>query len=462
MNALMTESKTVWNKVTPKNESQVNSISEGYLDFLENVKTEFEAVDYFVEKLKNYRFQDLEELDSVKPGTSFYFVHMGRTLAAGIIGKNGLSNGLYVIASHIDSPRIDLKPKPIYEDSESNTVLLKTQYYGGIKKYQWVNRPLALHGRIYTKEGKLIQIRLGESRDDPVIVIPDLLPHIAKKVQGERKLFEGIEAEEMNALFGSIPGDFDKEPIKNNVLKILKENYGIEEEDLASSDLYLVPADKPRLSGIDSSMIVGYGHDDKACAYASFRALADVSAPDDTVLVLFYDKEEIGSTGASGSQSNFLEYIVSLLLAKLNGKADNMDLLSVLRRSKVISSDVDAAIDPSFKSAHDIHNAAKLGEGVVLAKYTGSGGKYMSSEAPAEYVAYLRGIFSKYDVSYQFGTLGKVDEGGGATVAQDFARYGMSVIDAGPPILGMHSPYEIVSKADMWSSYRAYYAFLMH
>ncbi|AKA49423.1 aminopeptidase 1 [uncultured archaeon] len=458
----MADHKTGWSLIDNSSEAKLNEISRGYINFLNSVKTEFEAVDYFIERLERNEFSNIENSEKLRPGSKFYLNHMGRTLAAGIIGKKGIDNGLFVIASHIDSPRIDLKPKPVYEDVETNTVLLKTQYYGGVKKYQWVNRSLALHGRVYTKGGREIKLRIGEEPDDPVFVIPDLLPHIADKVQGERKLFEGIKGEEMNAIFGSIPGQTRKDQFKNNVLKILKDRYDIEEEDLASADLYLVPSDKARESGLDASMIGGYGHDDKASSYACFHAFMDIEKPDDTVLVLFYDKEEIGSMGATGSQSNLLEYLVTQVIHKLKGNADHLEVLSLLRKSKVISSDVDAAMDPSFKDAHDTYNAAKLGGGIVITKYTGSGGKFMSSEAPAEFVAYLRNIFEKHKVKYQFGTLGKVDEGGGGTVAQDFARYGMSVIDAGPPVLGMHSPFELVSKVDMWSSYHAYLAFMMH
>lgn len=457
----MAQSKTIWEDIKPDEEKELDSVSRGYLDFLEKSKTEAEAVEFFIDALSARGFKELESTEKLAPGSRFYLNHTGRTLAAGIVGKNGTRNGLYIIASHVDSPRLDLKPRPVYEDSETNTSLLKTQYYGGVKKYQWVNHPLALHGRIFTKDGKSIKLRLGENPEDPVFLIPDLLPHISK-MQRDRKLFEGIEAEELNPIFGSIPDDSKEDRFKNRVLKLLKDRYGIEEEDLSSADLCLVPAGKARESGIDASMIAGYGHDDKASAYTSFRAFMDVEEPEDTVLVLFFDKEEIGSQGTSGSQSNFLEYVASLLLHKLNGHYDHIDLISLLRRSKVISSDVDAAMDPSFKGAHDTHNAGRLGSGIIVAKYTGYGGKFEGSEAPAEFVAYLRGVFSKYNVRYQFGTLGKVDEGGGGTVAQDFARHGMNVVDAGAPVLGMHAPYELVSKADLWSCYRAYLAFMKH
>lgn len=457
----MANNKSVWEKLNQEDMSKLEAISSGYIDFLSKVKTESEAVDYFAEHLKNEGFQNLETLETLKAGTKFYYNHIGRAFAAGIIGKNQLKNGLYIVASHIDSPRLDLKPRPLYEDSETNTALLKTQYYGGVKKYQWVNVPLALHGRIYTREGKVINVRMGENDTDPVLLIPDLLPHLSK-VQKDRKLLNGIEAEELNAIAGNVPGDYEDEKFKNYVLKILKDRYGVEEEDLASADLSLVPAGRARQGGLDSSLVIGYGHDDKSSAYTSFKAFLDIKEPDDTVLVLFFDKEEVGSQGTTGSQSNFLEYIATSLLHKLTGSSDSYQLLSLLRKSNVISSDVDAAMDPSFKDSHDTHNAARIGSGIVIAKYSGYGGKFGGSEAPGEFVAFVRKVFEKFNVPYQFGTLGKVDEGGGGTVAQDFAKHGMNVVDAGAPVLGMHAPFEIVSKADLYSCYKAYKAFLLH
>lgn len=452
---------TLWEKLQDKDRSEMESIASGYLDFLGNVKTESEAVDFFVERLEKNGFKDLETMDKLLPGAKFYVNHIGRALAAGIVGKNDIMNGLYVVASHIDSPRLDLKPRPVYDDYETNTALVKTQYYGGVKTYQWVNRPLALHGRIYTADGRRIDLRLGEDPKDPVLLIPDLLPHLSK-LQEERKLMEGVEAEELNAILGTIPGKSKEEPFKEHVLKLLNQKYGINEEDLASAELCLVPAGKPREGGIDSSMIVGYGHDDKSCAYTSFRSFMDIKDPKDTAMVLFYDKEETGSAGSTGSQSNFIEYVVSLMGSKTKGNLNQIELLSILRKSKVISSDVGMAMDPSFKKAHDTHNAGRIGSGIIIMKYTGHGGKYDASEAPAEFVAYLRGILQKNNVGYQFGTYGKVDQGGGGTVAKFLARYGMSVVDAGAPVLGMHGPYEIVSKVDLWSCYRAYLAFMNH
>lgn len=452
---------TVWEKLQEGDRPEIESIASGYREFLENAKTEFEAVEFFVTKLKDAGFRDLETMEQVVPGSKFYVNHTGRALAAGIVGKNDVKDGFYVVASHIDSPRLDLKPRPIYDDIETNTALVKTQYYGGLKKYQWVNHPLALHGRIFTADGRKIDLRLGEDPADPVLLIPDLLPHLGK-MQSERKLFDGIEAEELNAIVGTIPGNSKEEPFKEHVIKLLQQKYGISEEDLTSAELCLVPAGKAREAGLDSSMIVGYGHDDKASAYTSFRSFMEVKDPKDTVLVFFYDKEEIGSTGMSGSQSNFIEYVTSLLVSRVKGKMDQIDLISILRKSKAISSDVGMAMDPSFKKAHDTHNASRIGSGIAIMKYTGYGGKYDASDAPAEFIAYLRGLFKKNNVSYQFGTYGKVDEGGGGTVAKFFARYGMSVVDAGAPVLGMHAPFEIVSKVDLWSCYRAYLAFMNH
>ncbi len=458
---MVTEVKTIWEDLGEEAVAEVESLSRGYLDFISEAKTEREVIDFFVEELKRAGYRNIEDDIELKSGDRFYCINSGKSLAAGIIGKNGLDNGIYMLASHVDSPRIDLKPRPVYQDEETNTTLLKTQYYGGLKKYQWVNLPLSIHGRIFTRDGKEIRLSLGDREDEPIFLIPDLLPHIAK-MQRDRKLFEGIEAEEMNVIFGNIPEKSGDNRFKDRIMKLLKESYGIEEEDLASSDISLVPAGRAREAGLDRSMIVGYGHDDRSSAYSTFRALIDTKSPDDTVLAMFFDREEIGSQGLTGSKSNFLEYIVMLIMRKMAKRSDPSDMLTLLRKSRVISADVSAAMDPSFKDAHDTHNAARLGSGIVISKYSGHGGKYSGSEANAEYVAYIRNILQKHDVPYQFGTLGKVDEGGGGTVAQDFARYGMNVIDAGAPVLGMHAPFELLSKVDLWSCYRAYRAFLLH
>ncbi len=440
-------------------EEKIEGFSDSYVDFIENCKTETEVVAYLREKLRAFRYKSVDEFTTLPYG-SFFFQELGnRAMIAGSIGKDVFNDGFRILASHIDSPRVDLKPKPLYEDSDTGIALMKTQYYGGIKKYQWVNVPLAMHGQVVLKSGEVISIRLGDKRSEPVFVIPDLLPHLAKK-QFKRELVDGIEGEEMNLIVGISAGNAEKDPVKSNVLALLKQKYGIEEEDLASADLSLVPAFGPRYSGFDNSMIAGYGHDDRASAFTTFRALLENSGARYSSLAIFYDKEEIGGYGISGSMSNMIESVVHSILRKVGPDYSMADFYRVLRNSRAISADVDSAMDPSFKDVHDDHNAARMGKGIVIAKYTGYGGKYSGSEAPSEYVAHIRKVLSDKGVKYQFGTMGKVDEGGGGTVAQDIARYGIPVIDAGPPVLGMHSPFELVSKKDLYESYLAYLAFL--
>ena len=366
------------------------------------------------------------------------------------------------MVSHIDAPRIDLKPNPLYEDGDAALALFKTHYYGGIKKYQWVSRPLALHGIVYTKDGKKIDIRIGEDPDDPVFVIPDLLPHLARKVQGDRKLFEGIKGEELQLVIGNMPIEDEdvKQKIKTMILKILNDKYGITEEDFNSADIEIVPAAQPRDVGFDRSMVGAYGHDDRICAYTSLRAILEIENPTYTSIAFFYDKEEIGSDGNVGAQSNFLEYVLAKVFSIIKPNYKHIEFLEALYRSKTISADVSAAINPIFKGVHDMKNAAKAGYGVVISKYTGHGGKYGASEATAEFMAELRALFAKHGVQYQVAELGKVDEGGGGTIAKFFSRYGMDVVDIGPGLIGMHSPFEVVSKMDLWSAYKAYKVFL--
>lgn len=440
-------------------DEKIEGFSDSYIDFIGNCKIETEVITYLKEKLKAFRFKDLDEHTTLPLGSSFFQEFGNRALIAGTIGKDLFTDGFRILASHIDSPRIDLKPRPLYEDSDTGIALMKTQYYGGVKKYQWVSIPLAVHGHVVLKTGESIDISLGEKRSEVVFVIPDLLPHLAKK-QSKRELMEGVEGEEMNLVVGTFPGKSEKDPVKSNVLSILKEKYGFDEEDFASSDISLVPAYGPRYSGFDQSMIAGYGHDDRASVYTTFRALLESIGARYTSLVIFYDKEEIGGYGVSGSMSNMIDSVIHSILRKVEPDYSMADYYSVLKKSRSISADVDSAMDPSFKDVHDEHNAAKMGKGIVLAKYTGYGGKYSGSEASAEYVAYVRKILSDNNVRHQFGTMGKVDEGGGGTVAQDLARYGIPVIDAGAPVLGMHSPYELVNKRDLYDSYLAYLAFL--
>ncbi len=458
---LAKKSESMWTTLKKNDLKKALKFAESYREFLKEAKTERESVEFILQEAKKRGFKDIDSYKSLKPGDKFYVINREKSIALGIVGKKGVER-FNLVVSHIDSPRLDLKPNPLWEDGESSLALLKTHYYGGIKKYQWVSRPLSIHGVVYTKSGKKIPVRIGETPGDPVFVIPDLLPHLAHKAQGDRKLFEGIQGEELQLLVGNIPiEDKDiKHKIKVNILKILNEKYGLVEEDFNSADLEIVPAHEPRDVGFDESMLGAYGQDDRICAYTSLRAVLEVENPTYTSLSFFYDKEEIGSDGNVGAQGNFLEYVLVKVYTLARGDFKHHEFLETLYRSKALSADVSAAINPIFKNVHDIQNAAKAGYGVVISKYTGHGGKYGSSEATAEFMYEILSLFRKNNVPYQIAELGKVDEGGGGTIAKFFARYGMDVVDIGPGIISMHSPFEIVSKMDLWSAYLAYKVFL--
>ncbi len=458
---LSMKKESMWLTLKKGEIKKAMKFAEDYKRFLRDVKTERESVEYMLQEAKKHGFKDINKKKTLAPGDKFYIVNREKALALGVVGKKPF-DGFRLVVSHIDAPRIDVKPNPLWEDPDASLALLKTHYYGGIKKYQWVSRPLAIHGVVYTKDGKRIDIRIGDNPGDPVFVIPDLLPHLARKIQGDRKLFEGIKGEELQLVVGNIPID-DKEikkKIKTQVLKYLNEKYGIVEEDFNSADLEIVPAEEPRDVGFDRGMVGAYGQDDRICAYTSFRAILEVENPTYTSIAFFYDKEEIGSDGNVGAQSNFLEYVLAKVLSIMKPNYTHAEFLDMLYKTKAISADVSAAINPIFKGVHDIPNAAKAGYGVVISKYTGHGGKYGSSEATAEFMAEIRALFAKNNVPYQVAELGKVDEGGGGTIAKFFAKYGMDVVDMGPGIIGMHSPFEISSKMDVWSAYRAYKVFL--
>ncbi len=458
---LTKKSESMWLKLKKKEIKGAMDFSEDYKKFLKEVKTEREAVRYMIKEAEKRGFKNLKNMKTLSHGDKFYIDNREKSLALGIVGKKPYE-GFRLVVSHIDAPRIDMKPNPLVEDKDSSLALLKTHYYGGIKKYQWVSRALALHGVVYTKDGKRVDIKIGDEPDDPVFVMPDLLPHLARNAQGDRKLFEGIKGEEMQLVVGNIPIDDKdvKNKIKTYVLKCLNEKYGISEEDFNTADIEIVPAGEPRDVGFDRSMLGAYGHDDRICAYTSFRAIMEIENPTYTSISFFYDKEEIGSDGNVGAQSNFLEYVLAKVLDVINPKYSHAEFLESLYKTKALSADVSAAINPIFKDVHDISNAAKAGYGVVISKYTGHGGKYGSSEATAEFMSEIKRLFEKNNVPYQVAELGKVDEGGGGTIAKFFARYGMDVVDMGPGIISMHSPFEIVSKMDVWSTYKAYKTFL--
>ncbi|MCK5519991.1 MAG: aminopeptidase [Candidatus Marinimicrobia bacterium] len=459
-NDLAKKRANIWDTTNDKQSKDIHETAEAYKDFLNEVKTEREAVNRAVSDLEKHGFK---HIDSVKSPAKIYIPHMSKSLAAFVPGKSDISEGLNIIVAHIDSPRLDLKPSPLYEDQ--GLAFFKTHYYGGIKKYQWLSRALALHGVIFLKDGKKVDVRIGEDDNDPVFTIGDLLPHLAGKAQMDKKANEFIEAEKLNIIIGSKPAqknkkndDDIKDPVKMQILTLLNERYGIKECDFASADLEIVPAGKVRDLGLDRSMLAGYGHDDRICSWAGLEAVINAKNPEKPALLLLLDKEEIGSTGATGANSWLLEVFVGRILS-LYGKDQYNTMLTCLSSSACLSADVNAAVHPDWISVHDKLNAAWLNEGVVLTKYTGVRGKAGSSEASPEFIAALRVLFDKNDIAWQTAELGKTDEGGGGTIAMFMAYYGMQVIDLGVGLIDMHSPFEIASKADLYMMKKAYTAF---
>ena len=440
------EPRLVWDKIKDEEKDKAFSLADEYKNFLDNAKTEREAASYIEDTAK-------------KVGISFVKVFRGKAVALARPGREDVSNGIRLIVSHIDAPRLDLKQRPIYENVDM--VFLKTHYYGGIKKYQWLARPLAIHGRIVKADGSTLDIRVGEDEKDPVFTVLDLLPHLAKREQFEKKLAEAIEAEKMNVLVGALPlGDKEtKERFKLCILKYLKDQYGIVEEDFISAELEVVPAGKARDVGWDRSLIGAYGQDDRICAFSSLKAILDCKDNQKTVIALFLDKEEIGSEGATSARSKLLESFLSDILKDMGARPSVADIYSLLIRSKAISADVNGALDPDYQDLHEKRNAARLGYGVCITKFTGHRGKYEANDADAEYVGWIRRIFNKNGVIWQTGELGKVDEGGGGTVAKFLASYGMEIVDCGPAILSMHSPFEIAHKGDLYMTYKGYKVF---
>ena len=454
---IMLKSTMVWDKLTSKEKKEVFSFTEDYKNFLNVVKTEREAV---IEIEKYARKTGFTGINSSSARNKIYKVHRKKAIGLAVIGEKPIVEGLRIIVSHIDSPRLDLKQNPLYE--EVALAFLKTHYYGGIKKYQWVSRPLALHGKIIKKDGKELDIRIGEDDNDPVFTILDLLPHLARKTQYEKKLGDAIIGEKLNVLVGSIPfPDKDaQERIKLQILDYLNKTFGLVEEDFISAEIELVPAGHARDIGWDQSLIGAYGQDDRICAYSSLRAIGEMDKPQKTAIALFLDKEEIGSEGNTSARSGFLEDMVADIFKQTGTPLEEHSLKQALINSHAISADVNGALDPDYQEVHEKRNAAKLGYGVCVTKFTGSGGKYASSDANAEYVGMIRRLFNQNNIVWQTGEIGKVDEGGGGTVAKFLASYGMEIIDCGTSLLGMHSPFEVSSKADAYMTYKAYKVFL--
>ena len=458
---LTLERNPIWDHVNEKDRKSITEISDGYMGFITDAKTERMAVDIIVEMLEAAGFKQLERVRKWRAGTKVYSVNRGKNIAAAILGSDPLEKGANLVASHVDSPRLDLKQNPLYEDSDTKLALFKTHYYGGIKKYQWVNIPLSIHGKVVLAKGEEKDIHIGEDPSDPVFTICDLLPHLYKKKQASRKLSEGISGEELKVLIASQPyGDKkSKKKIKLWVLDYLNEKYGMVEEDFVSAEIEIVPAGPARDLGFDRSMIGGYGQDDRICVYTSIKALMDIKKPRKTAVSLVIDKEEIGSDGPTSIKSRFLEGFFSDLLELKDKDYTDRKLMRSLSKTRALSSDVNGAVNPTFKDVHELQNAARLGFGICLTKYTGSGGKYSSNDASAEFMGLIRRTLNENSVPWQTGELGKVDQGGGGTIAKFLAEHNMDVLDAGPALISMHSPMEISSKADVWASYRAYLAF---
>ncbi|MGI6425681.1 MAG: aminopeptidase [Tepidanaerobacteraceae bacterium] len=457
------EYEIAWDKYSEEELKRVFDLSKRFIDFMSRCKTERECVQEFTSRAEKLGYKNLQDLIkqnmTLKPGDKVYAEIMGKTIAFFVIGKKPLEDGLRILGAHVDSPRLDLKQNPLYEDAD--LALFETHYYGGIKKYQWVTLPLAIHGVVVKKDGTLVNIVIGEDEDDPVLGVSDLLIHLAKD-QMKKTMAEGVEGEKLNILVGSIPmkaNDETKDRVKHNILKLLNEKYDIVEEDFVSAELEVVPAGKARHYGLDKSMIMAYGQDDRVCAYTSFEAMLEIENPEKTCVTLLVDKEEIGSVGATGMTSKFFENTLAEIL-NLLGDYSELKLRRALANSKMLSADVSAAFDPNYPDVMEKKNSASFGKGIVFNKYTGSRGKSGSNDANPEFMAELRKIMDKHNVSWQTAELGKVDQGGGGTIAYILASYGMEVIDAGIALHNMHAPWEISSKADLFEAKKAYKAFL--
>ncbi|MBQ3484169.1 MAG: aminopeptidase [Clostridia bacterium] len=455
--------KNAWENLAEGEKEKVYAFAEKYKAYLDAGKTERECVTEAVRLAEEAGFRNLKTVlkagENLKAGDRVYYAWMGKCFLAFVIGENDIERGMNILGAHIDSPRIDVKQNPLYDDT--GFAYLDTHYYGGIKKYQWVASPLALHGVVCKKDGSTITVAIGEKDDDPVFYISDLLIHLAAD-QMSKTAAKAIEGEQLNIIIGSEPvKEEDKWNVKANVLRILKEQYGIEEEDFVSAEIEAVPAGKARDVGFDRSLIAGYGHDDRVCAYPSMAAVLDYEGtPAYTLCAVLTDKEEIGSVGATGMDAMYFENIMAEIVANLKGCGNPLYLRRCLRNSRMLSSDVSAGFDPNFAGVFEKKNASIVGNGVTFNKFTGSRGKGGSNDCNAEFVAMVRRICDEANVSWQTAELGAVDVGGGGTIAYICAKYGMNVIDAGLPVLSMHAPWELISKVDLWEEYKCYCAFL--
>lgn len=457
----------IWEKLNNDERTDVFKMGDDYRVFMDASKTERLTIKEIVKRAEAEGFVNIESKKDLKPGDKIYYVNKAKNAVLVVVGKESIEKGMSIVGSHVDSPRIDLKQNPLYE--KHGISLLKTHYYGGIRKYQWVTIPLALYGTVVKTNGEVIDIAIGDDDNDPVFYITDLLPHLAKD-QNDKKLSEAIEGEGLNVIIGSLPSlndseDEDKDKnddkkFKLNVLKILNEKYGMIEEDFLTAEIEIVPAGKARDVGIDRGMLMAYGHDDRVCAYTSLVAILELESPQKTAIALFSDKEEIGSVGNTGMQSAFFNNMVAEMIEmQNNGNYSELSLKRALANSSMLSSDVAAGVDPTYPHVTELQNAPIMGQGVAMVKYTGSRGKSGANDANAEYIGKLRKLFNENEVIWQPAELGKVDQGGGGTIAYIMANFNMDVVDLGVPVLSMHAPFEIISKTDLYMTYKAYKVF---
>ena len=454
---LFKQEKCGWQGISEERKNEIFTYCDQYMQYLNHSKTEREIVKTSKQMAEEKGFKDLATIKTLKAGDKIYYINHEKSMYLAVIGKNPIENGINIIGAHADSPRLDLKPNPLYEDT--GFAYFKTHYYGGIKKYQWTTIPLAIHGVIVKANGEKVEICIGENEDEPIFTITDLLPHLAQE-QMERKLKDGIKGEELNLLIGSMSLQVKEvsESVRLNIMNILNQKYGIIEQVFVSAELELVPAFKARTLGFDGSMVAAYGQDDKVCVYTALTALLSLEKPTTTAICIISDKEEIGSMGNTGMESHVFDTFIAEILNKLGVNSPNL-LDKVFCNSRMLSADVDAGYDPIYAQVHDKYNSGYLGRGIGMNKYTGARGKSGASDANAEYVAKIREIFEKEKIQYEVAELGKVDTGGGGTIAYILANKGVDVIDCGVPVLSMHAPYEVTSKFDIYEAYRAYAAF---
>ena len=455
--------ENAWKKYDEAGLKEVFEYCEGYKKYISDCKTERECVSESIRIAETYGYRNLEDViknkETLKSGDKVYANNMGKGIALFLIGEEPMAAGCNILGAHVDSPRLDIKQNPLYEDKEF--AMLDTHYYGGIKKYQWVTLPLALHGVVVKKDGTVIELNIGEDDSDPIVGISDLLVHLSAD-QMSKKASNVIEGEDLNVTIGSMPLDGEeKDAVKANILKLLKEKYDFEEDDFVSAEIEVVPAGKARDYGLDRSMVAGYGHDDRSCAYTSMMAQLETESGKRTAVTLLVDKEEVGSIGATGQHSRFFENTVAEVMDRL-GEYSELNVRRALKNSKMLSSDVSAAFDPNYAAVNEEKNSAFMGHGLVFNKYTGSRGKGGCNDANAEYMAELRNIMDSENVTFQTAELGKVDQGGGGTIAYILAQYNMEVIDSGIALHNMHAPWEIASKIDIWEATKGYKAFLKH